>query len=59
MTYPATQIVHWPGNSVPACELHAEKLKGLASFMGFSVSITPAAEGAECINCANEAARRG
>lgn len=49
----ATQIVHWPGKSTPACDEHADKLKNLAGFMGFLVSATPA-NGEECSNCVNE-----
>lgn len=52
---PATQIVHWPGNDVPACDDHARKLIGLAGFMGFAVSITPSMGAEVCTNCENEA----
>lgn len=61
----ATEIVHWPGQDVLACEEHAKKLKGLGAVLGFAVSSTPLLAallgGAEiteeqlvCVNCENE-----
>jgi len=55
----ATQIVHWPGNDVPACDEHASKLIGLGGFMGFSVSSTACGEEVACPNCVNESKARG
>ena len=52
----ATKIAHWPNQDVPCCDEHAEKLKGLAGAMGFTVSVTDAAEGLECVNCKSEEA---
>lgn len=54
----ATEIVHWLGKDVLACEAHAEKLKSLARFMGFTLSTTPWPAGGVCTNCENEAAKR-
>jgi hypothetical protein len=54
----ATEIVHWPGKDVPACEEHAAKLKSLGQFMGFPVSSTPWPAGGVCTNCENEAKKR-
>lgn len=56
---PATKIVHWPGKDTPACDGHARKLEGLAGFMGFPVSMTPASPGEACTNCDNEAKAKG
>ena len=50
----ATQIVHWPGKSTPACDEHTEKLKRLGNMMGFGVSSTLCVEEVECSNCANK-----
>lgn len=53
----ATQIVHWPGKEVPACEEHAGKLATLAGVMGFSLSATPILMPSTdllCTNCVNE-----
>lgn len=36
----ATQVVHWPGKDVLACDSHAKKLFGLAEILGFVVSAT-------------------
>lgn len=46
----ATQIVHWPGKDVPACDAHREQMLGVAEAMGFKISWTPCAE-TECPNC--------
>ena len=48
----ATVIVHWPGQSTPACEEHAAQLNGLAEAMGFTLAATPVVEPVECENCA-------
>ena len=55
--YPATVIVHWPGQSVSCCDRHAEKLMGMAGAMGFSVTATIAPFDAQCTNCVNEGER--
>jgi hypothetical protein len=54
----ATFIVHWPGNDVPACLVHALQLQKLASFMGYEVSATPC-EPTVCTNCENAAKAKG
>jgi hypothetical protein len=57
----ATEIVHWPGNDVPACEEHAKKLKALGQAMGFAVNSTPWPAGGvalACTNCENESKKR-
>ena len=54
----ATEIVHWPGQSVPACDAHANKLRGLAHVLGFPLASTPPTEEIECSNCANEAKKK-
>lgn len=62
----ATEIVHWPGKDVPACEEHAKKLKALGATLGIAISSTPVIAvllgGLEvrddllvCKNCENEA----
>jgi hypothetical protein len=51
---PATQIVHWPGKSIPACEDHLRKLVGLGAVLGIVVACTPCEE-TVCVNCENEA----
>ena len=53
----ATQIVHWPGKDVPACDKHAAQLKGVGDAMGFMVSWTPYLGEQDCTNCQNEAKR--
>lgn len=50
----ATVIVHWPGEDVPACDIHAEQLRNVGSVMGFRVSSTPATEPIPCSNCENK-----
>lgn len=55
----ATEIVHWPGKDVPACEEHAQKLKAFGQAMGFTVSSTPWPAGGTCTNCENEAKSAG
>ena len=55
----ATQVVFWPGQKSYACDLHAEKLKRLGSFLGFSVESVPVGQEIHpCGNCESEA-RRG
>lgn len=51
----ATVMVHWPGQTTAACENHARKLEGLAGFLGFPLTSTPAPDGTPCANCENEA----
>lgn len=51
-------VVHWPGKSTVACPDHLRKLTGLASFMGFPLSYSPAPPEDVCENCKNEAAIR-
>lgn len=53
----ATQIVHWPGESLLACDRHAEQLKRMGSAMGFVVNSTPVDAGV-CGNCVNEAHKK-
>ena len=53
---PATQIAHWPGKDVPVCEDHARQLTGVASAMGFQVTLTPCEE-TTCTNCEGPARR--
>lgn len=55
----ATEIVHWPGKDTAACPRHAEALKKLAAFLGFSVSVTPWPAGGHCANCENEKKNEG
>jgi hypothetical protein len=52
----ATQVVHWPGKDIPACEEHLKKLIGLASVLGFQLSWT-SCEPTVCSNCESEAKR--
>lgn len=49
----ATQIVHWPGQDVPACDDHVQQLKNVAGVMGFNVSCTPVYVDTVCTNCEN------
>ena len=57
MDIPAMFIVHWPGKDVPACPIHAAKLKDAARAMGFNVSFTLAQPDSDemCSNCKNVA----
>jgi len=56
----ATQIVHWPGNDIPACDEHAQKLVKLGVFMGTRVSVSPCTQTLlGCTNCANEQSKSG
>lgn len=55
----ATQIVHWPGSDVPACDAHAVQLRDVGYAMGLRVSSTPADPDIECINCANQQNKAG
>lgn len=54
----ATQVVHWPGKDVYACDAHAQQLKGVAEIMGFHLSFSPCddqqCDGPECSNCTNK-----
>jgi hypothetical protein len=54
----ATVIVHWPGQDTAACDVHAQKLAGLASVMGFNLTSTAiidlSGDGPQCTNCVNE-----
>jgi hypothetical protein len=50
----AIYIVHWPGEDVPACAEHAQKLISLGRFMGFAVSSTLFISDQPCMNCENE-----
>lgn len=50
---PATQIVHWPGNDVAACDDHLKKLVGLGAILGIQISWTPCDE-TVCSNCYSE-----
>lgn len=54
---PATQIIHWPGKDVPACDDHAQQLRNLAGVLGFALSSTPCIEKTVCTNCVNEAVK--
>lgn len=60
----ATQIVHWPGKDVPACDKHAQQLNHAARALGFNVSCTPIDAGVEiictiiCTNCENESKKK-
>lgn len=56
--FPATQIVHCPSGPVPACDSHAESIRGLLAFLGAHTNATPALSGEQCRNCENEAARK-
>lgn len=58
MSHPAIAIVHAPNGPVPCCDEHARQLRGLFSFLGAHVGITPALNGEECTNCVNEAANQ-
>lgn len=53
----ATQIGHWPGQSTPVCDHHAEMMQRIANAMGFSVSFTECGEETICKNCENEEKR--
>ena len=54
----ATEIVHWPGKEVPACDKHAEQLRSVGDAMGFHVSSTPCIADEACTNCENEAKKQ-
>jgi len=54
---PATKIVHWPGEDVPACDEHAQQLKLVGEMLAGFISTSPAPEGMVCTNCTNEAKR--
>lgn len=54
MLFPANQIVHMPSGEVPACDTHANQLRGMAGFLGFHAATTEAPKDAACINCINE-----
>ena len=57
--FPATKTAHWPSGPVFCCDLHASALDRIASALGMQLAITHAVpEGAECINCKNEATKR-
>ena len=54
--FPATRTVHWPSGPVDCCEKHARQLAGLNEALGGGhIAHTHAPEGAECVNCVNEA----
>ena len=56
--FPATKTVHWASGPVFCCDRHAAVLAHLGTVMGFSAAVTHAVpDGAECINCKNEAAK--
>ncbi len=54
--YPATVIVHWPGQSTGMCDEHEAKAARIAGAMGMPTpTSTPVTEPTECKNCINEA----
>lgn len=53
--YPAAFTVHWATGPTPCCVKHARALINLGRMLGTHVPATAAAEGAECVNCINEA----
>ncbi len=55
--FPATHTVHWPSGPVDVCGEHASQLIALGNVMGSHIVATVAPEGAECVNCQNEAKR--
>ena len=59
--FPATKFVHWPGQSVYACETHKQTLQNLNAAMGgmpLTITDIPEGESHECINCINENKKR-
>ena len=54
----ATKVAHWPGQDVPCCEAHAQKMGALAVIMGFPLSFTECAQPMPCSNCLTEKARK-
>lgn len=56
MENPAIAVAHWPGKDTYCCAEHLEKLKQLAAFMGFPLSVTLLFGDldAKCANCENE-----
>lgn len=48
-------VVHWPGQSVFACESHKDGLNALATAMGLpGLTIDQAPNDSVCSNCENE-----
>ncbi len=56
--YRATVIVHWPTGPVDCCEEHANKLMTLGQMLATHVVKSAAIEGAQCVNCINEARKK-
>lgn len=55
--WPAKFLANWPNQGlVPCCERHARALKALGGHLGFSVPLSRAPIGSECVNCKNEQA---
>lgn len=54
--YPATRTVHWPSGPVDCCDKHAQQLMTMNEALGGGhIAHTYPPEGAECVNCINEA----
>jgi len=56
----ATNMVHWPGEDVPACDEHRAKLIGVGKAMGSPVTYTlspPTFSQLKCTNCEKEDAQ--
>lgn len=51
----ATLVVHTPKGPEPCCDKHAAQVRGVMFLLGAHVFTVPAADGAECTNCLNEA----
>lgn len=50
----ATQMVHWPGKSTPACDEHTKQLQAASQVLGFTLTTTSILGMVECENCINE-----
>jgi len=50
----ATNLVHWPGKDIYACDRHLMRLARVALAIGVQLSVTPC-EPTVCANCENEA----
>jgi len=53
--FPCAFKVHWATGPVDCCVRHARALIALGRLLGSHVAATAPTEGAECINCKNEA----
>jgi hypothetical protein len=56
----AKYIAHWPGKDTPVCDVHKEKMNGIAMMMGMPITCTKLPDDSDllCTNCVNESKKR-